>query len=153
VITATVKTWQRFPQIQKAQELRLMAALNVAAAEGAAASTAVARRRRRTGKMSDFEVIPAYGDVDGYSAGWRNDPKAWWERFQNDGTLSHRSETRGTRSGLKPLKAQTIRRRSTPSGQTRIAKVRGRKGIEPLHFFEAGRTQARKALNRELGAH
>lgn len=152
MIAANVNlTASRFDRVIASNEQRVKHALAVGAREGAAEASRVAGSRRRSGKMSDFEVIEPRGDVDGFTAGFRNDPKAWWERYQNDGTLSHRSAERGSGSGLKPLKAQTLRRRSTPSGQERFGKVSGNAGIEPLRFFEKGRAAARKAIRRELG--
>lgn len=101
----------------------------------------VASQRQRTGKMSDVRVIDAAGDVNGYTAGVANDPKAWYSRFQDHGTNGSRK---------KRLSKQTERRRATASGQARQAKVAGRTGIKPLGFTSAARKVGKQAMRSRL---
>ena len=85
--------------------------------------------------MARMQVLPVRGSPDGWEASFRS--PAYYRLFQDLGTL----DARGTK-----LKASTLARRSSPSGQARQAKVAGREGITPLRFYAAGRRAGRKAM-------
>jgi hypothetical protein len=80
-------------------------------------------------------VLPVRGSPDGWEASFRS--RAPWRIFQDLGTLQGRSTK---------LKASTLARRATPSGQARQSRVGDSPGIEPLHFYAAGRRAGRKAM-------
>lgn len=110
-------------------------AMAPACKEGADVASKASLSRRRTGRMAEMEVLPTVPTPRGYSAGFRS--KAWYAGFQSTGTGGSRS---------RKVKASTLRRRQSASGQARAARFGGNRGITPLGFLEKGRTAARKAL-------
>ncbi len=59
---------------------------------GAQVASAGAQARRRSGDMSEMQIIPVRGTPTGWAAGFRS--KAWYAGFQS----------RGTKRGITPLK-------------------------------------------------
>lgn len=139
MISSQIQVTDRFPEITLEVEQLAVRALDAAAQTAAQTARQVASRRRKTGRMSDFEAIPAAGSEDGYASGIRNDPGAWYDRFQNYGTAGNRR---------RKLKASTLRRRESPSGQARQQRFGTNRGIEPLGFLEAARREGRRELLR-----
>lgn len=142
MIRATIKTFGSFDGVAAVTDQLARDVAQAGAVAGRDEFERVASQRRRTGKMSDVRVIPVQGDVNGYTAGVANDPKAWYERFQDHGTLASRKK--------KKLHKLTHMRRATPSGQTRYAKVSGHKGITPLGFTSAARKVGKAAMRSRL---
>lgn len=122
-------------RVNRATRDAVQDAVEVGAREASAASLP----RRRSGDMSKMDVIPVRATPTGWEAGFRS--KGWYAGFQSRGTL-------GARKGK--VKAATLARRASPSGQARFAKVAGSKGITPLGFLEKGRSAARKHLVARL---
>lgn len=114
-------------------------AMEDAAEVGAREAARAAAGRRRTGTMVKMEVLPVVGTPTGWQSGFSS--KAWYAHFQSSGTLGSRRRS---------VKASTQRRRESASGQARTAKLGASPGITPLHFFEKGRTAARKYLKERL---
>lgn len=139
MITATVKGFDHFDEVTDQVEQICVEALNAAAREGAQVASAIAARRSDTGTMATMHVVAATGDIDGYTSGFRS--AAWYAVFQNFGTLVSRRRR---------VSAATLRRRSSGSGQARLAKNAGASGITPLRFFDAGRREGRRRLLAEI---
>lgn len=128
-----------FDRIDDAVHAQAKRAVEVAARVGAAEAARVASQRRKSGRMAQVTPDNAIRTVDGWRASFVSPvPWAWW---QNYGTLKGRRRR---------LSAATIARRSSGSGQKRLAKVSGSPGIEPLHFLEAGRRAGLAALKQVL---
>lgn len=106
-----------------------------ASQHGAKVAAAGASRRRRTGRMADIQPVDVIGTPDGWEGGFRS--PAFYAPFQSFGTLGSRR---------RKLKASTIRRRQSGSGQARLARTGGSGGITPLRFLEQGRTEGRRRL-------
>lgn len=84
--------------------------------------------------MDDIRAVDVRGTPDGWEGGFRSD--AFYSGFQSRGTVASR----------KRVKASTLRRRSSPSGQARFSKVAGSRGITPLRHEEKGLAAAKKHL-------
>ena len=124
-----------FGQITDAVNALARRAVQAGAAEGARVAGGIAATRRETGLMAQMQVLPVRGSPDGWEASFRS--RAWWRLFQDLGTLQQRSTK---------LSAATLARRSSPSGQERLARAAGNPGIEPLHFYRAGRRAGRRRM-------
>lgn len=114
-------------------------AVTAASREGAETAAAIAQRRRRTGRMAEIEVLGTVGTPTGWEGGFRS--PAFYAPFHDEGTLGSRRRR---------LKASTLRRRQSGSGQARQAKLAGSAGIPPLRFLAEGRRVARRRLVDEL---
>lgn len=143
MLRANVQAFQQFDRVTDEVERLVVRELNAAAEVGAEEARRVASARSDSGLMASFKPIKARGTADGYASGFANDEDAWYDRFQNDGTLGSRT---------RQVKASTVRRRQSASGQARYAKVSGRAGIQPLRFLEAGRKKAVDRLKAGLRA-
>lgn len=141
MIRATVKAFPGFDRVLAVTDQLARETAQAGAEAGRDEFVRVASQRKRTGKMSDARVIDAKGDINGWTAGVANDPKAWYDRFQDLGTNASRT---------RKLKKQTLRRQATPSGQARQAKVVGHKGITPLGFSAAARRKGKEAMRSRL---
>lgn len=139
MITATVTVHDRFPQLGDDVDALVVHALNAGAEKAAQTAHDIASRRSKTGKMADFQPIPAAGDLDGFTAGIRNHPDAWYDRFQNYGTAGRRR---------RKLKASTLRHRQSRSGTLRQERFGQNPGIEPLRFLDAARREGRREMLR-----
>jgi hypothetical protein len=124
-----------FGRITEAVDELCKQAVMAGAVTGAKVAGSIAATRQETGRMAKMQVLPVRGTPDGWEASFRS--PAYYRLFQDLGTLQNRSGK---------LKASTLARRASPSGQARQAKVAGRPGIEPLHFFRAGRSAGRKEM-------
>lgn len=118
----------------------------VADASRVAAATAatVASARRRSGKMANVRPVEVRGTPDGWEGGFRSDAalnQGFYSGFQSRGTLGARR---------RKLKASTVARRSSPSGQARLAKLGGSGGIRPLGHEEKGLAAGKKHLIARL---
>ena len=143
MLRANIQGFQQFDRITDEVERIVVRELDEAAKVGADEARKVASTRSKSGLMADFKPIRAHGTADGYAAGFANDQDAFYDRFQNDGTLGSRT---------RQVKASTQRRRQSASGAARYAKVSGRAGIAPLRFLEAGRSKALARLKAGLRA-
>lgn len=135
LVSCRVDVTDDFGRVTSAVNDLARRAVEAAAREGAAAASAVASQRSKSGRMAAIRPDNAIGTPDGWRASFVSPVHYAW--YQNYGTLGSRR---------KKLKASTLARRSTPSGQARLARVQGSAGIEPLRFLEAGRRAGRKAL-------
>ncbi len=135
MIRARVDVSTDFGAITEAVNDLARRAVQAGALVGARVAGQLAATRRDTGLMAQMEVLPVRGSPDGWEASFRS--RAWWRLFQDLGTLQGRSTK---------LKASTLARRASPSGQARQARVSGNPGIEPLRFYSAGRRAGRKAM-------
>lgn len=101
-----------------------------------AAEAAGARHRQDgSGWMKDIKPVETIGTDVGWEGGFKS--KAFWSGFQSRGTLGSRKRR---------VKAATLRRRQTASGQARLAKVAGSKGVTPLRHEEKGLAAAKAHL-------
>jgi hypothetical protein len=135
MVRSRVDVTMRFGEITEAVNKLAKEAVSAGAQEGARVAASIASSRRRTGLMAQMEVLPVRGSPDGWEASFRS--RAPYRIFQDLGTLQGRSTK---------LSAATLARRSSPSGQARQARAAGSPGIEPLHFYRAGRSAGRKAM-------
>jgi hypothetical protein len=135
VIRARVDVTTNFGAITEAVNDLSRRAVSAGAQEGARVAGQIAATRKDTGLMAQMEVLPVRGSPDGWESSFRS--RAPWRIFQDLGTL----QGRGTK-----LKASTLARRASPSGQARLARVGDSPGIEPLHFYRAGRRAGRRAM-------
>lgn len=126
-------------QMARQMERQAREALKPASEAGAQVASHSAASRRRTGKMAQMDVLPTVSTPRGYSAGFRS--RAWYADFQSSGTSGRRS---------RKVKASTLRRRESLSGQSRAASYGSNPGITPLKFLEKGRSAARKELVARL---
>ncbi len=110
-----------------------------AAEDGADVAASASQARRRTGRMAEMDVLPVTPTPRGVSGGFRS--RAFYAGFQSRGTA-------GNRRGK--VKASTLRRRQSASGQARAAKFGANSGITPLGFLEKGRAAMRKSLVARL---
>jgi hypothetical protein len=124
-----------FGQITAGVNTLARRAVQAGAQAGAQVAAGVASQRRDTGLMAQMEVLPVHGSPDGWEASFRS--RAPWRIFQDLGTYQNRSTK---------LSAATLARRSSPSGQARAARGAGNPGVEPLHFYRAGRRAGRRAM-------
>ena len=106
-----------------------------AAEEGARVMSGEASRRRRTGRMSQVDTVPVVGTDSGWTGGFKS--AAFSSGMQSRGTLGSRT---------RKVKASTERRRQSPSGQARHAKVSGGRGVSPLRHEENGLAAAKRYL-------
>lgn len=120
-------------------EKQARAAMQPASEDGARVASQASLSRRRTGRMAQMDVLPTIATPRGYSAGFRS--RGFYAGFQSFGTAGARK---------RKVKASTLRRRQSPSGQARSARFGANKGITPLGFLEKGRTAARKSLIARL---
>ncbi len=121
-------------ELAKEINLKVKDAVGDASKVGAeVASSAVTRRR--TGKMANIKPVEVIGTPDGWEGGFKSEQ--FYSGFQSRGTLGLRK---------KALTASTKRRRESTSGQERLAKVSGHRGIKPLGHEEKGLAAAKKAL-------
>lgn len=127
------KTWG--PEFARRVNAQVRDALADASKVGADVASQASQSRRRTGRMAEIEAVPVRPTVSGWEAGF--DSKAFYARFQSEGTLGSRR---------KRVKASTTRRRQSASGQARLARLGGSGGVAPLGFLEKGRAAARKYL-------
>lgn len=144
-ITGQVKVFQRFPQVTK----RVDAGAKRAVEEAAVEAAAVAQANASIGL--EIEIVPAHGDVNGYSAGIKAHrkssrtrggkanatPIAW---FFDRGTLGNRTRRlkRGRReawTGSRGGKPYTAHRHDVAG-----------KGIKPERFFGKARTAGRRKM-------
>lgn len=121
MIRTTVNAVDEFGLVTAKVDRLLERALNEAVEEGAA----VARSAGAERGLTDVQVIPARGTVDGWAAGIRG---RWYYRFQAQGTLA---------SAINPKRPGTKRDHSKP-------------GIKPNRMFTQARTAARKRLLQRL---
>ena len=124
-----------FGQITDGVNALARRAVQAGALEGARVASAIASERRDTGLMAQMEVLPVRGSPDGWEASFRS--RAYWRLWQDLGTLQGRSTK---------LSSATVARRASPSGQARLARAAGNPGIEPLHFYRAGRRAGRRRM-------
>lgn len=135
MIRTRVDITTNFGAITDAVDALARRAVMAGAQEGARVSSQIAATRRKSGLMAQHEVLPVRGSPDGWEASFRS--RAPHRIFQDLGTLRGRATK---------LKASTVARRASPSGQARTAKVGDSPGIEPLRFYAAGRRAGRKAM-------
>lgn len=126
-------------KMARAIEQHARAAIAPAAEDGAKVASDASRSRRRTGRMAEMDVLPVIPTQRGYSGGFRS--RAWYAGFQSFGTGGSRK---------RKVKASTLHRRQSASGQARAARFTGNPGIAPLHFLEKGRAAMRKSLVSRL---
>lgn len=120
-------------------EQRARDAVRPAAEEGAKIASAASASRRRTGRMAQMEILPTTTTPRGFAGGFRS--KAWYAGFQSRGTGGSRKAR---------VKASTLQRRRSASGQTRQVRYGANRGITPLGFLEKGRAAMRKSLIENL---
>lgn len=145
MITSSVKVLdQGVGALQAEIDRRTVTALNAAAREGAR----VANERAKTtnGKqVGMFQVIPAAGSWDGFSAGIKSYNPLW--RIYDKGTLGKRT------AALKKPRRKTTwevkRAKDAAAYQAQRGDVGG-KGIDPAHISNAARTAGRKTLIQVL---
>jgi hypothetical protein len=125
-------------EFARAIERQARIELERAMEEGAEVASQASLPRRRTGRMAQMDVLPVIPTPTGYQGAFRS--RAFYAGFQSSGTG-------GTRK--RKVRAATLRRRQTPSGQARQAAY-GSRGITPLGFLEKGRSAARKSLVARL---
>lgn len=118
-----------FERITREVHAQAERAVERAAREGAAAATAVAAKRSKTGRMAAITAGNATRTPDGYIASFVSPVHYAW--FQNYGTLGSR------------------RKRLKQAPRTDRTRAPGT-GIEPLGFLEAGRKAGLVALRMEL---
>lgn len=106
-----------------------------AAEVGAEVASGEAGKRRHTGKMQRMSTVPVVGTDSGWTGGFKS--AAFYSGMQSRGTLGSRT---------RKVKASTERRRQSPSGAARYAKVAGGKGVSPLGHEEAGLKAAKRHL-------
>jgi len=112
-------------------------AVEQASEDGARVAGAAAPRR--TGRMATMETLPVKPTPTGWSGGFFS--RAFYAGWQSTGTLGSRS---------RKVKAATLRRRQSASGQARLARVGSSRGIKGSGFLEKGGTAARKSLIERL---
>jgi hypothetical protein len=145
-LKSSIKVNNGFPELRrKIHEGAVPAALTQAVREGASVSRQIASERKDTGAMSDIKYGKARRDGGkGWNAVIFSKPHYAW--FHELGTLGSRK---------RKLNKRTVARRSSASGQARLAKVAGSEGIQPLNFLGKGRSVARRRLvellKREIG--
>lgn len=123
----------------RAIERQVPALVRAASEEGAEVASAASQSRRRTGRMAEMDVLPVVETPRGFSGGFRS--RAFYAGFQSRGTL-------GSRRG--GVKASTLRRRQSASGQARASKLGGSGGVSALGFLEKGRSAMRRNLIARL---
>jgi hypothetical protein len=142
VIRSSVKVFQRFPQITERVELAAREGLDEAAAEAAAVA--------QGGASIDLEleIIPAHGNVVGYSAGIKARKQTRTEGrttpiapFFDQGTLGKR-----TKRLKRPRKASWPVQRGSGSYTAHRAGDLADKGIAPERFFGRARRAGRLKL-------
>ena len=122
MLTASVKVFERFPDINEAVDRLAENALNDAAEAAAAEAIAIGAARNAT----DIHVIPAHGGLDGFVSGIYG---KWYYRFQSFGTLGR---------ALHPKRPGTKRTHAPGTG------------ITPNYMYQRARTAGRRALLRRL---
>lgn len=137
MLTAHIKTFDFFPEFTAEVDDIAENALNAGAYVAAqfAANHAAPGLKGKAG----MQVIRAHRTLDGWAAGVRSNatddrtgiPIAW---FHNRGTL-------GSHTGA--LKQPGRRRRAAPAGS----------GLPALRFFDIGRREGRKVIEREIARH
>lgn len=123
MIHATVKVFDRFPEITAEVEKRARQATQEAAETAAETARTVGAGRG----LTDIEVVPVQASVDGYKAGIKG---KWYYRFQSDGTL-----------GNNPSAKRPGRKRSHAAGT----------GITPNRMFQQARVAGRRKLRQAVG--
>lgn len=118
MIKSTVRVFDHFPVITEAVD-RLARDAVQAAAEAAAEEAKTIGAARG---LTDVQVIPAHGDVDGWTAGVAG---RWYYRFQSYGTLGR---------AINPKRPGT--KRSHAPGT----------GVTPNRMWQKARTAGRRAL-------
>lgn len=135
----SVRTFHQFPVLTKQVEALARRAVQAGAEEGAKVAAAKAATRRRTGKMQQMDVQPVHGTDVGYAAGFSSE--AWYSDFQNDGTGGRRR---------RKVKQETVRRRSSPSGQARTSRFGANKAVTPLRHMSDGQRAGAQRMKAEL---
>ena len=138
----TIKTEPWAADLIEDAKPQIKESVRLASVEMAKTAAPIAFTRQRAGthrKMHEITELVVFEFSTGYEGGITS--PAWYAYFQNDGTLGSRK---------KPLRASTLQRRQSPSGQARLAKVQGRKGITPLKFFDEAVKVGRKNLKEQI---
>lgn len=135
MIKSQVKVFDHFPEVSRQLEALAAEAVVVGARTGAEAASRAASSRHRTGRMQRMVATGPAATGSGYAAGFSSE--AWYARFQNDGTGGRRT---------RQVKSSTLRRRETPSGQSRQQSYGANKGVAPLRFYQAGQKAGRAAM-------
>lgn len=135
MFTATVKGFQRFPEITADIEKLVAVALDEAMVEAATVAEG------GSSISLELERIPAHGTVGGFSSGIKSRKQGHASsvliaEFFNDGTLGKRT---------KKLKRPRRESWQTSRGTDRRGDVTG-KGISPQRFFQAARSAGRRVL-------
>lgn len=146
MFTATVKGFQRFPEITADIERLVKIALDEAAVEAAAVANASASIRL------ELEEHGAQGTVDGYSSGIKSRRKTSVPgrttpiaEFFNDGTLGKR-----TRALKRPRKQQWTVNRGGTSYVAHRGDITG-EGIAAERFFQKARAAGKRVLVERIG--
>ncbi len=134
----TVVTEKHFREYGRAAERAIERSLGRSAAVGVAAARAKETRVKTGALRSSISATPVRWTRRGADLSIvASDFKALWHEL---GTLKRRR---------RKLKASTVRRQQTASGQARLASARG--GLKPLYFLQAGKRAAAPVLLASLG--
>jgi hypothetical protein len=134
MITSTVKTFERFPELTAAIEALTLRALDAAAHAGQAVAD------DRASGITTFSIVPAQRSLEGFSAGIRAHNSIW--RVFDKGSLGKRT-ARLKRPGLRKTDWNVERRGSVYTAHR--GDVSG-KGVDARTISNPARTAGRHAL-------
>lgn len=122
MIASTVKVFDFFPEITERVDALAKSALTDAAEVAAQTAAQIGADRNAT----DIRVIPAHGDISGWTSGINGRHHYRWQSF---GTLSH---------AIRPKRPGSKRDRTPP------------KGITPNLMYLKARTAGRRVLRARI---
>jgi hypothetical protein len=125
MISSRVNVFDRFPEITAEIDAMVVRALDAAAEEAQRVAVEIGSER----KLTDIEILPARGQVDGFAAGIKG---RYYYRFQSFGTLGR---------AIRPKRPGTVRSHAPGTG------------IEPNRMFQKARTAGRRRLIETLVRH
>ena len=134
-VRARVDFRNEFPRITRDIDELAKRSVVAAAAAGAEVAANIASTRRKTGRIAQIVPTPPRNTGEGWTSTFAS--RVFYAWFQEYGTLAARK--RG-------VSRATLARRSSASGQSRLARVAGSKGVEPLGFMRAGTRAGRKVM-------
>lgn len=150
MIRSTVKVFQRFPEITERVEQACREGLDAAATEAAGVAQVSASINL------ELDVLPAHGDVVGYSAGIKSRRKTSNPGRTTPIALFFDKGTLGKRRGRlkqpgRREESWTVRRGSSQYIARRAGDLEG-KGVDAERFFVKARTAGRRKLLARLAA-
>lgn len=144
-ITSRITVHDYFNRVTEEVERKTLAALNTAAAAGAAEAN---RRVSVLGDTHKFNVVAAHGSFDGFASGIKGATPLW--RAYDRGSLGKRSAPLKGRNRRKPEWPVHQRHRSYIAHRHEEALTSPDKGLGTLDISNPARTVGRKALRLRI---